>query len=114
MFTVETTMNSLSISSPIGNLVIDESGDAIVAIRWSDEAAGNGSPLLAEAARQLDSYFAGKLADFDLPRAQPAPISRRASGPRCRTSPMARPGAMATSPPRPDRRLARSAGPAGR
>jgi|ERR1700722_1357254 methylated-DNA-[protein]-cysteine S-methyltransferase len=67
MFTVETTMNSLSISSPIGNLVIDESGDAIVAIRWSDEAAGNGSPLLAEAARQLDSYFAGKLADFDLP-----------------------------------------------
>jgi methylated-DNA-[protein]-cysteine S-methyltransferase len=60
-------MNSLSVSSPIGNLVIEESASAIVAIRWSDEAAGNGGPLLAEAARQLDAYFAGKLKDFDLP-----------------------------------------------
>jgi len=60
-------MNSLSVSSPVGNLVIDESDDAIVAIRWGDEKTGNGSPLLAEAARQLDAYFAGKLSDFDLP-----------------------------------------------
>jgi methylated-DNA-[protein]-cysteine S-methyltransferase len=63
----ERAMNSLSISSPVGNLVLDENGDALVAIRWSDEAAGNGSPLLAEAARQLEAYFAGDLADFDLP-----------------------------------------------
>ena len=60
-------MNSLSISSPIGNLVIDEADDAIVSIRWADEQAGNGSPLLVEAARQLDAYFAGKLSEFDLP-----------------------------------------------
>ena len=60
-------MDSLSISSPVGNLVVDESGGAIVAIRWTDEETGNGSPLLAEAARQLDAYFAGKLVDFDLP-----------------------------------------------
>jgi methylated-DNA-[protein]-cysteine S-methyltransferase len=60
-------MNSLSISSPVGYLVLDESDDAIVAIRWADEKTGNGSPLLAEAARQLDAYFAGKLSDFDLP-----------------------------------------------
>lgn len=60
-------MNSLSISSPVGRLVIDEDGDAIVAIRWVDAAGGNGSPLLAEAARQLDAYFAGKLTDFSLP-----------------------------------------------
>jgi methylated-DNA-[protein]-cysteine S-methyltransferase len=60
-------MNSLSISSPVGNLVLDEDQDALVAIRWSDEAAGNGSPLLAKAARQLEAYFAGDLADFDLP-----------------------------------------------
>jgi methylated-DNA-[protein]-cysteine S-methyltransferase len=60
-------MNSLSISSPIGNLVIDEDNGAIVAIRWADEKTGNGSPLLAEAARQLDAYFAGSLSDFDLP-----------------------------------------------
>jgi len=60
-------MRSLSISSPVGNLVIDETEDAVVAIRWADEKAGNGSPLLAAAARQLDAYFAGKLTDFDLP-----------------------------------------------
>jgi methylated-DNA-[protein]-cysteine S-methyltransferase len=64
-------MNTLSTSSPVGNLVLEEAADAIVAIRWSDESAGNGSPLLAEAARQLEAYFAGELADFDL-RLRPA------------------------------------------
>jgi len=60
-------MRSLSISSPVGNLILDEDLDAIVSIRWAEGATGNGSPLLAEAARQLDAYFAGKLHDFDLP-----------------------------------------------
>jgi methylated-DNA-[protein]-cysteine S-methyltransferase len=60
-------MPAISISSPVGNLVIDETDDAITAICWSSERAANGSPLLAEAARQLDAYFAGKLTDFDLP-----------------------------------------------
>ena len=40
-------MPLLSISSPIGNLVIEDEDDAITAIRWSDERASNGSPLLA-------------------------------------------------------------------
>jgi methylated-DNA-[protein]-cysteine S-methyltransferase len=62
-------MPSLSISSPIGQLTIDEENAAIVAIRWADMPAGNGSPLLAEAARQLDAYFAGQLSHFDLPLA---------------------------------------------
>jgi methylated-DNA-[protein]-cysteine S-methyltransferase len=60
-------MNSLSISSPVGHLALVEDGDAIVAVRWGDARGGNGSPLLAEAARQLDAYFAGKLTAFDLP-----------------------------------------------
>jgi methylated-DNA-[protein]-cysteine S-methyltransferase len=60
-------MPSLSMPSPVGQLTIDEEDDAIVAIRWADEPAGNGSPLLTEAARQLDAYFAGKLSHFDLP-----------------------------------------------
>lgn len=60
-------MPSLSISSPVGHLVLDEQGDALVVIRWADEKPGNGSPLLNEAARQLDAYFAGKLTSFDLP-----------------------------------------------
>jgi methylated-DNA-[protein]-cysteine S-methyltransferase len=62
-------MPSLSIPSPVGQLTIDEEDDAIVAIRWADEPAGNGSPLLAEAARQLDAYFAGQRWQFDLPLA---------------------------------------------
>jgi methylated-DNA-[protein]-cysteine S-methyltransferase len=60
-------MNSLSVSSPVGNLVLEEAEGALVAIRWSDDPGGNGSPLLAEAARQLEAYFAGALTDFDLP-----------------------------------------------
>jgi methylated-DNA-[protein]-cysteine S-methyltransferase len=60
-------MNSLSISSPVGSLVLVEDDDAIVAIRWGAARGGNGSPLLTEAARQLDDYFAGKLTAFDLP-----------------------------------------------
>src|SRR6266478_1602568 len=62
-------MPSLSIPSPVGQLTIEEEDGAIVAIRWADMPAGNGSPLLTEAARQLDAYFAGKLTHFDLPLA---------------------------------------------
>jgi methylated-DNA-[protein]-cysteine S-methyltransferase len=66
-------MPCLSIPSPVGRLTIAEEGDVIVAISWEDarddQAAGNGSPLLAEAARQLDAYFAGRLTRFDLPLA---------------------------------------------
>jgi methylated-DNA-[protein]-cysteine S-methyltransferase len=60
-------MASLSISSPVGRLVIEEEGGAIIAIRWANEAGGNGSPLLSEAARQIEAYFAGTLIDFDVP-----------------------------------------------
>lgn len=75
-------MPCLSIPSPVGRLTITEEGDAIVAIGWAeagaDRAAGNGSALLAEAAAQLDAYFAGKLARFDLPLAPGgSPFERR-------------------------------------
>jgi len=60
-------MRSLSISSPVGNLILDEDQDAIVSIRWAEGPGGNGSPLLAEAARQLEAYFAGRLTEFDMP-----------------------------------------------
>jgi len=62
-------MPSLSIPSPVGQLTIEEEDDAIVAIRWGNSARPNGSPLLAEAARQLAAYFAGELTDFNLPLA---------------------------------------------
>jgi methylated-DNA-[protein]-cysteine S-methyltransferase len=62
-------MPTLSIPSPIGHLTIEEQDDKIVAISWVNTRAGNGSPLLAEAARQLQAYFDGKLSDFELPLA---------------------------------------------
>jgi len=62
-------MPSLSVPSPVGQLAIDEQDGTIVAIRWADNPAGNGSSLLSEAARQLEAYFAGDLTEFDLPLA---------------------------------------------
>ena len=62
-------MPRLSIPSPVGQLTIEEEDDSIVAIHWSDAGQSNGSPLLAEAARQLEAYFAGTLTNFDLPLA---------------------------------------------
>jgi methylated-DNA-[protein]-cysteine S-methyltransferase len=59
--------------SPVGQLTIDEADGAVVAIRWTpsdaDGPPSNGSRLLAEAVRQLDAYFAGRLSCFDLPLA---------------------------------------------
>lgn len=66
-------MPTLSITSPVGRLTLDEEAEKIVAIRWDANSArgsgGNGSPLLAEATRQLAAYFDGKLSHFDLPLA---------------------------------------------
>ena len=62
-------MPSLSMPSPVGQLTIEEEDEAIVAIRWGNGEPSNGSPLLGEAARQLQAYFDGKLSHFDLPLA---------------------------------------------
>jgi methylated-DNA-[protein]-cysteine S-methyltransferase len=57
----------LSVPSPVGPLVLEAEEDALVAIAWSREHATSGIPLLAETARQLEAYFAGRLTIFDLP-----------------------------------------------
>jgi methylated-DNA-[protein]-cysteine S-methyltransferase len=62
-------MPSLSIPSPVGPLTLEEQDDKIVSISWGKAARGNGSPLLGEAARQLQDYFEGKRSHFDLPLA---------------------------------------------
>ena len=66
-------------SSPVGDLRIIERDGAISAIEFSPfrqpadgrplGARDDGHPLLAEAVRQLDAYFARDLKEFDLPLA---------------------------------------------
>lgn len=55
-----------SIQTPLGWLSLTEEDDAITALNW-DRSGGDETPLLSEAARQLEAYFARELKVFDLP-----------------------------------------------
>lgn len=61
------------VDSPVGRLAIEADHDAVTRVRWvsASERTRNKStsPVLKEAARQLDRYFARKLRRFDLPLA---------------------------------------------
>jgi len=60
------------VDSPVGRLAIEADHDAVTSVRWSnDEGAQDGSttPVLEDAVRQLELYFAGRLKRFDLPLA---------------------------------------------
>jgi methylated-DNA-[protein]-cysteine S-methyltransferase len=59
----------MSIDSPLGRLTIAERDGAIVAIGWSEAPEGAPTPLLVEARRQIEAYFARRLDRFDLPLA---------------------------------------------
>lgn len=58
---------SAEIPSPFGSLSISEQNGAIVKVDWKQPENPNTSPLLEEAADQLEAYFCGKLKTFDLP-----------------------------------------------
>ncbi|MFQ5565450.1 MAG: methylated-DNA--[protein]-cysteine S-methyltransferase [Paracoccaceae bacterium] len=57
----------IAVDTPVGRLGIAERDSRIVRLSWSASSAGEATPLLAEAARQVAAYFAGELHDFDLP-----------------------------------------------
>ena len=65
--------NCCYLASPVGRLALEADGETLTGVRWADagERARNHrpSPLLREARRQLERYFAGKLEAFDLPLA---------------------------------------------
>ena len=59
-------MRSLTIETPTGQFALVEDDGAIVRAEWG--CRGNEqSPLLDEAARQVEAYYTGDLTEFDLP-----------------------------------------------
>jgi methylated-DNA-[protein]-cysteine S-methyltransferase len=61
-------MPSCGIDTPIGTLGLVASGHGLTGVRWSAKGLPyEPSPLLDEAAAQLEAYFAGELTSFDLP-----------------------------------------------
>jgi methylated-DNA-[protein]-cysteine S-methyltransferase len=65
------------IATPIGPVRIVAAGELIAEIRIGDPKKSFGSsPVLREAAEQLQAYFAGRLTRFDLPL-KPATTQRR-------------------------------------
>ena len=62
------------VDSPVGRLAIEADHDAVTGVRWASAGdrtrEGATSPVLKEAARRHDRYFAKKLKHFDLPLVQ--------------------------------------------
>ena len=75
--TMDATTWARTIDTPVGALTISVSDRGIRAVTWPGdagsgrvplpEAGGDDHPLLDEACRQLDEYFAGARTHFDLP-----------------------------------------------
>jgi len=67
-----TTVSSLVIDSPLGPIRLTGDDQHLMGIDFVDRSdtppsAIGAAPVLTEAARQLDAYFAGKLKRFNLP-----------------------------------------------
>lgn len=61
-------MPGLTVASPLGPLALVEEDGRLVSLGWG-EAGRDETPLLLDARRQLDLYFARRLRTFDLPLA---------------------------------------------
>ncbi len=62
-------MPVVEIDTSLGRLSIFEGDGAITRILWNTPSRQDKTPLLEEAARQIEAYLAGDLKDFDLPLA---------------------------------------------
>ncbi len=62
-------MPYLTVPSPLGDLTLFEDNGHLVALDWGAVEGESETPLLEEAARQLEAYFDGRLRRFDLPLA---------------------------------------------
>lgn len=66
-------MSICYVTSPVGRLAIEADHDALTGLRWASDGEQardqDMTPVLEEATRQLDRYFARKLKRFELPLA---------------------------------------------
>lgn len=62
-------MPQRSLHTPLGDLTVSEEDGAIVALDWGRGRDQSDTPLLRRACDQLQDYFDGLRADFDLPLA---------------------------------------------
>lgn len=63
-------MTTSFLDSPVGRLALEAEGERLTGVHWasdSEQTSDKPSPVLKEAMRQLDLYFARKLPRFDLP-----------------------------------------------
>jgi methylated-DNA-[protein]-cysteine S-methyltransferase len=60
-------MPQISLHSPVGDLSLSEDEGSIVALDWGWGRDQSPTPLLKEAAAQLNAYFDGRLKIFNLP-----------------------------------------------
>ncbi|HEV7371062.1 methylated-DNA--[protein]-cysteine S-methyltransferase [Arenibaculum sp.] len=60
-------MARITIDSPFGPLTLTASNGALTSLGWGPVAPEGRDPVLEEAARQIEAYFAGRRTDFDLP-----------------------------------------------
>jgi len=72
-------MPRLAFDSPLGRLTLFEEDGRLAALDWyGKRSAGEPTPLLLEARRQLAAYFDGRRQAFDLPLAPAgSPFERR-------------------------------------
>jgi len=71
----------MRVDTPVGEMWLVQDGDALTELKLPGDAAPEGeameTPLLREAASQLNEYFAGRRAAFDLPLAPEGTEFRR-------------------------------------
>jgi len=71
-------MAHLSVSTPLGYISVFEEEDHLVAVEFGRAPDDASSPLLAEARKQIDSYFDGAMVSFDLPmKPEGTPFQKR-------------------------------------
>jgi methylated-DNA-[protein]-cysteine S-methyltransferase len=81
-------MPQLSLLTPLGDLTVSEEEGVIVSLDWGRVPGQQPTPLLREAARQLQDYFDGTRSAFDLPLSPPGtPFRRQVWDALCRIPP---------------------------